>query len=101
MPSTPSDASYLSEPQARSRVDGFFYFENNREEPNEVPNGAVHIVATIIKQVVASAAEAELGALFHDAKEATSIRTVLEEMGHPQEKPTPIVMDAFVHTSTS
>jgi hypothetical protein len=43
-------------------------------------------------EIVSSAAEAELGALFHNGKEACSIRTMLEEMGHPQ-PPTPIETD--------
>ncbi len=39
-----------------------------------------------------SAAEAALGALFLNAKEAKVIRFVLEELGHPQ-LPTPIHID--------
>ena len=42
-----------------------------------------------MREVMSSAAEAELGALFHNGKEACPIRTALEEMGHPQ-PPTPI-----------
>jgi hypothetical protein len=34
--------------------------------------------------VVASAAEAEIGALFLNAKEGVNIRNILKEMGHPQ-----------------
>jgi hypothetical protein len=45
-----------------------------------------------MKNVMSSAAEAELGALFHNATEACSLRTILEEMGHPQ-PPTPIQTD--------
>eukprot|EP00957_Ditylum_brightwellii_P109069 8320488-Ditylum_brightwellii.AAC.1 len=33
---------------------------------------------------MASAAEAELGALFENAKEAVSLRTTLREVGHQQ-----------------
>ena len=43
----------------------------------------------ILKCVVASAAEAELAALFIDAKEGKIIRMTLEEMGHKQ-PPTPM-----------
>jgi hypothetical protein len=43
----------------------------------------------ILKLVAASAAEAELGALFLNAQEAKVIQFVLEELGHPQ-APTPI-----------
>ncbi len=39
-----------------------------------------------------SAAEAELGALFLNAKEAVIIRQILTEMGHPQPR-TPIQTD--------
>ena len=88
-----SDASYLSEPQARSRVGGFFYLGNRTELPTENPNCAIHIVASIIKHVMASAAEAELGALFYNAKEGTIICTTLQEMGHPQVEPTPMQTD--------
>ena len=49
-------------------------------------------VAQIIKAVMPSAAEAELEALFINAKEAVHIRNILEEMGHPQ-PPTPIQTD--------
>jgi hypothetical protein len=43
-------------------------------------------------ETVSSAAEAELGALFRNGKEACSIQTTLEEMGHPQ-PPTPVETD--------
>ncbi len=46
----------------------------------------------ILKIVVASAAEAELGALFKNCKEGKSVRLILEEMGHPQ-PPTPVHVD--------
>ena len=41
---------------------------------------------------MASAAEAELGALFLNCQEAVPIRITLEEMGHPQ-PPTPVQVD--------
>ncbi len=46
----------------------------------------------ILKLVAASAAEAELGALFLNAQEAKVMRITLEELGHPQ-PPTPIHID--------
>jgi hypothetical protein len=49
-------------------------------------------MSTIIKAVMSSAAEAELGALFLNAKEAVIIRQILTEMGHPQPR-TPIQTD--------
>ena len=60
----------------------------------EIPinNGAVLNISQIIKAVMSSAAEAELGALFINAKMAVSMRRTLEELGHPQER-TPIQTD--------
>ena len=55
-------------------------------------NGTIHIISTILKIVAASAAEAELGALFVNAKEGCVIRLILHELGHPQ-PPTPIHFD--------
>ena len=60
---------------------------NNAEVPPN--NGSIHNVAQIIKTVMSSAAEAELGGLFINAREAVYIRNILAEMGHLQ-PPTPI-----------
>jgi hypothetical protein len=73
-----SDASYLSEPKARSRAGGHFFMSANEEDPRDNGAGAVHTVAKIIKAVMSSAAEAELGGLFINAKMAVPIRTTLE-----------------------
>jgi hypothetical protein len=45
-----------------------------------------------MREIVSSAAEAELGGLFHNGKDGCPIRTCLEELGHPQ-PPTPIKTD--------
>lgn len=55
-------------------------------------NGAVHVVCNILRVVVSSAAEAELGGLFYNCKEVMALRTVLSELGHEQ-PPTPIATD--------
>ena len=55
-------------------------------------NGAILNISQIIKAVMSSAAEAELGALFINAKMAVSMQKTLEEMGHPQPQ-TPIQTD--------
>jgi hypothetical protein len=91
-----SDASYLSEPKARSRVGGYFFLDGKEDpQPGKPPklNGAIHVECRIMKNVMASAAEAETGGLFINAQEATYIRRVLEEMGHPQNGPTTIITD--------
>lgn len=90
-----SDASYLSEPKARSRVGGYLYLSNkNNADPNKQPmmNGAVLVISQILKNVMASAAEAEVGGLFVNGQEGLPIRTALEEMGWKQQ-PTPIATD--------
>ena len=51
----------------------------------------------ILKFVVASAAEAELGALFINCKEGIIMRLTLQEMGHPQPA-TPIHCDNMMVT---
>jgi hypothetical protein len=85
-----SDGSYLSEPKARSRAGGHMFMAGSEEIP--INNGAVLNISQIIKAVMSSAAEAELGALFINAKTAVSMRQTLEEMGHPQPR-TPIQTD--------
>jgi hypothetical protein len=55
-------------------------------------NGAVLNISTIYKNVLASAAEAEIAGLFTNVKAAIPIRQALEEMGHPQ-PPTPMQTD--------
>ena len=82
-----SDASYLSESKARSRAGGHFFMASNTTYPAN--NGAVHTVAQIIKVVMSSAAEAKLGTLYINCREAIPARQLLEEMGHKQ-PPTPM-----------
>ncbi len=62
-----SDASYLSEPKAQSQAGGHFFLtkQHNDTQPD---NGAVLNKAQVIKAVMSSAAEAELGALFINVK---------------------------------
>ena len=85
-----SDASYLSVPKARSRAAGYFYLSSNTDEPPI--NGAVHVLCVVLKNVMASAAEAETGAVFKSCQAAVSLRETLTEMGHPQPA-TPVHVD--------
>ena len=85
-----SDASYLSEPRARSRAGGHFFLSNGAAIPSN--NGAILNIAHIIKHVMSSATEAELAALYIVAREAIYIRIILEELGHKQ-PPTPLQTD--------
>jgi hypothetical protein len=85
-----SDASYLSETKARSRACGHFFmgWMPKNGEPIKI-NGAFYVNATILKFVVASAVEAELGTLFHNCQDGIIFRQTLANMGHPQPK-TPV-----------
>ena len=78
-----SDASYLSEPQARSRVTRYYFLgtKPKNNEPIKL-NRSIFTFCGILKCVVASAAEAELAALFLNCKEGKIIRLVLQELGH-------------------
>ena len=88
-----SDASYLTASKARSRIGGHFFLGKNPIDKQPIfLNGPILSLCTVLRRVASSAAEAELGALFHNAKEAKVIRLILQELGHPQ-PPTPIHVD--------
>ncbi len=66
------DASYLSEANAHSRACGHFFmgWKPDPTKPFKL-NGAFFTLCSILPFVVASAAKAELGALFLNCKQAT------------------------------
>ncbi len=82
-----SDTSYLSEPKARSRAGGYFSLLSNSADPAN--NRAIINIAQLIRAIMSSAAEAELEALYINAREAIPQRHTLKEMGHKQ-PPTPM-----------
>jgi hypothetical protein len=55
-------------------------------------NGSILNVAEVIKNVVASASDSEVGACFHNAQSGAPLRVTLTELGHTQ-PPTPLRMD--------
>ena len=93
-----SDTSYLSISKARSRVRGHHYLSSassdNKKSPVNTPppNGPLHAVCSIMKNVMVSAAEADMSKLFINGQEAIILRTTLGEIGHPQPA-TPIKTD--------
>jgi hypothetical protein len=87
-----SDASYLSEKEAKSRAGGFFYMGSSPKTDTKLTNGAILIISKVLKHVMSSAAEAEIGEVFTNAKEGAVLRTTLQELGHPQ-PPTPMETD--------
>ena len=84
-----TDASFHSEINAGTRMGGVHYLG---DQHGSRLNGMIDTLCKLIDVVVASAAEAELGALFFNAKMATETRYMLEDFGFPQ-PPTPIECD--------
>jgi hypothetical protein len=95
-----SNASYLSEKEAKIRSSGFFYMGSDTKTDKKLTNGAILIISMVLKQVMSSAAEAEIGAVFINAKEVAVLRTTLEELGHKQ-PPTPMETDNTTKTGYS
>ena len=77
-----SNASYLSEPKARSRAGGQFFLTNHAEVPPN--NGAVLKIAHIIKNVMSSATKSEPAVLYIMSHKAVYMRILLNELGHKQ-----------------
>jgi hypothetical protein len=86
-----SDASYLSVSNERSRLGDLFLLGNKYPEQDTL-NGSILYVVAVIKNVVASAAESEVGACFHNAQSGAPLRVTLTELGHTQ-PPTPLQTD--------
>jgi hypothetical protein len=86
-----SDASYLSVSNAQSRLGGLFFLGNTSPDQDRI-NGSIINVASIIKNVVASAAESEVGACFHNAQSGAPLRVTLTKLVHTQ-PPTPLRTD--------
>ena len=69
-----SDASYLSEPGACSSVGDQYLLGNQSTDPTKPPltdsllDRPIHTVTKILHNVMASAAEAEIGATFHNVQ---------------------------------
>ena len=85
-----SDAAYLNVSKARSRAGAHVML--SEDVPVPAYNGPVLTVAQIIKNVMSSAAEAELAGLYICAKEMVPLRQTLAKMGWPQPK-SPIQCD--------
>ena len=88
-----SDASYLSEPGARSRAGGHFFLSSNVEMPSN--NGAVFNISQIIRAVMMSAAESKIGEMYINAREVVPQRMTQSEMWHLQPR-TPMQTDNLV-----
>ena len=79
------DASYLTAPKERSRAGGHFFLGSIPIDNKPIYlNGPIHSLSSILKHVASSAAEAELGELFLNAREAKIMRLILFKLGHQQ-----------------
>jgi hypothetical protein len=89
-----SDASYLAEPKARSRGGGggHYYLGNKLSSTPEPAQGPLLNRSNVIRNVMGSAAEAEVGARYDNLREGVPLRNTLQEMGYPQ-PPTPVQVD--------
>jgi hypothetical protein len=64
----------------------------NKSPEQDILNGSILNFAAVIKNVVASAAESEVGACFHNTQSGAPLRVTLTELGHTQ-PPTPLRTD--------
>jgi hypothetical protein len=71
---------------------GGLFFCGDKPPQEDTINGSILNVASVIKSVVASAAESEVGACFQDAQIGAPLRVTLTELGHKQ-PPTPLRKD--------
>ena len=76
-----SDAGLHNEIKGRSRPGAHIFLSENDAMPRW--NGSVLILAKIIKFVMSSASEAELGAMFITAQEIVAMRHALQEIKWP------------------
>ena len=76
-----ADAGFINESIARSRAGAHIFLSEN--EPKPKLNGPVLNIVQIIKTVMASAAEAEMAALYITAKKMIPLCHTLIEMGWP------------------
>ena len=68
-------------PKQEAEQEATFLSNKERDAPN---NEAVHTIAQILKHVMTSAADAEIGVLYVNTRHVIPTRRTLEEMGHPQ-----------------
>jgi hypothetical protein len=95
-----SDASYLSENEAKSRAGGILLHGQQQQHRQKTYQRGNLNISKVLKHVMSSAAEAEIGAVFINAKEGAVLRTTLEELGNPH-PPTPIETDNTTATGYS
>jgi hypothetical protein len=85
IPHIHSEASYLTESEARSRAGGNHFLSDKTSNQPGRPNGPILNLAKILRNVMSSAAEAEVGVLFLKAREGPVLGNTLDgPLGHAQ-----------------
>ena len=83
-----SDDSYLSKPKSRSRVGGHYFLRSHSPDPSKpqhspLPlNGPLFTLSKIMRNVMGSAAEVKIEAIYVNGPEYVPIHTTLAEMIH-------------------
>jgi hypothetical protein len=78
-----SESSYLLVSHAHSRFGGLFYCGDKPLNAEKL-NFSILNSAAVIKNVVASAVESEVGACFQNSQSGAPLRVTLTELGHNQ-----------------
>ena len=78
-----SDASYLSVSRSGSRLGGIFYCGDKSPQEDRI-NSYIINVAAVIKNLVAAAAESEVGACFQKSQCGAPLRVTFMGLGHKQ-----------------
>jgi hypothetical protein len=92
-----SDASYLSEKRAKIRAGGFFYMGSSTKTDKKPTNRAILIISKVLKHVMSSAAEAEIGAVFYKCQGRSSPSNNIRRIRAPS---APISMETDNTTAT-
>jgi hypothetical protein len=89
-----SDASYLAEPKGRSRGGGHYYLGGKPSTTPEAAQSPLLDRSNVIKNVMGSAAEAEVGSVYDNLRQGVPLCNTIQEMGYPQ-PPTPLQSRQF------
>ena len=65
-------------------MDGALLLPDHESKIPSRPNGAVHVMPTVMRQVLSSATEVEFGATFYGCQDAVPLRNTLADLGHVQ-----------------
>jgi hypothetical protein len=83
-----SDASYLLEPNTRSRIGRHFFLCSAMIRTDHIHIGPILTISTVYKNVMSSVIEAEVAGTFVNAKEGVNVRNILNSIGRPQPRTT-------------